>query len=219
MRSFVLVPMMLVACGENPADHTPAAEVVPANAAPAPAPEAGPAPSNDAPALAEGQSRLGGHIHFVGSNVRSSHTCRFDKWNGVMTPGEGGAVEALKLEFTADVNSVFCDWETKPDGVPKLEKHLRSDDFFHAEAHPEARFVSTTIEPAEGGDYKVTGDFSLRGVTNTISFPAKIDMSEGKLNAHARFDINRSDWGVEYKGAADNLIREEVVLDIKLEES
>ena len=49
MRSFVLVPMMLVACGENPADHTPAAEVVPANAAPAPAPEAGPAPSNDAP--------------------------------------------------------------------------------------------------------------------------------------------------------------------------
>ena len=72
MRSFVLVPMMLVACGENPADYTPAAEVVPANAEPAPAPEAGPAPSNDAPALAEGQARLGGHIHFVGSNVRSS---------------------------------------------------------------------------------------------------------------------------------------------------
>ena len=209
MRMVLVIPMMMVACGENPADHTPDAVVTPA--APV-TPEADVAP-------AEGQVALGGHIHFTGSNVRSSHTCRFDKWAGTMTPGASGAVEEMALEFTAEIESVFCDWETKPEGLAKLEKHLRAEDFFYAEAHPQAQFVSSKIEADADGSYKITGDFSLRGVTNTITFPAKIDMSEGKLNAHARFDINRSDWGVEYKGRADNLIREEVVLDIKLEGS
>ena len=103
MRMVLVIPMMMVACGENPADHTPDAVVTPA--APA-TPEADVAP-------AEGQVALGGHIHFTGSNVRSSHTCRFDKWAGTMTPGASGAVEEMALEFTAEIESVFCDWETE----------------------------------------------------------------------------------------------------------
>ena len=41
-------------------------------------------------------------------------------------------------------------------------------------------------------------------------------MDNGAFTAEAKFDIRRTDWGVSYKGAADNLIREEVVLDILL---
>ena len=125
-------------------------------------------------------------------------------------------VDSLSMEFTVETSSVFCDWDRKPNGVPRLEKHLRSDDFFHTEAHPQARFVSTQISAVDGGGYEVTGDFTLRGVTKTIRFPAQISMDNGAFTAEAKFDIRRTDWGVSYKGAADNLIREEVVLDILL---
>ena len=207
MRKTLCVGLFLVGCGENPADTTPDAQVIePAQQ------DAGP----DAAATQEGQKALSGHVHFTGSNLRSSHTCRFDSWSGSLLSGEGTAIDSLSLEFTVETTSVFCDWDRKPDGVPRLEKHLRSDDFFHTEAHPQARFVSTQIAAVDGGGFEVTGDFTLRGVTKTIRFPAQISWENDAFSAEAKFDIRRTDWGVSYKGAADNLIREEVVLDILL---
>ena len=208
MRKTMCTALFLVACGENPADTTPDAQIIdPAQ------PEAAASNASEAPA---GQKALSGHVYFTGSNLRSSHTCRFDTWSGSFLPGTGGAIDSLSLEFTVETSSVFCDWESKPDGVPRLEKHLRSDDFFHAEAHPQARFVSTQIAASEAGGFEVTGDFTLRGVTKTIRFPAQISWENGAFNAEAKFDIRRTDWDVKYTGAADNLIREEVVLDILL---
>ena len=37
-----------------------------------------------------------------------------------------------------------------------------------------------------------------------------------QVSIHAKFDINRKDWGVVYDGRADDLIRDEVVIEFKL---
>lgn len=50
-----------------------------------------------------------------------------------------------------------------------LERHLRTDDFFAAEAHPEARFVSTAVRRTGAGTAQVTGDFTLRGITRPLT--------------------------------------------------
>lgn len=213
MRSLLLISFFAVACGENPADSTPDAKVVKSGEVPVPADK----PETVAVADAGNRMDLTGHIQFTGSKVRGSHTCRFDRWSGSLNPGNGSSVDQMALEFDAETKSVFCDWETRPDGYPKLEKHLRAEDFFFAEKHPSARFVSTKIQGGEGELFQVTGDFTLRGVTNSITFPATINWKEGSFSAQARFDINRKDWGVSYAGAADNLIRNEVVLDIALQ--
>jgi polyisoprenoid-binding protein YceI len=212
MRSLLLISFFAVACGENPADLTPDAQVVKPDATPA----SGEKPDTVAVVDPGNRMDLTGHIHFTGSKVRGSHTCRFDRWSGFLNPGTGSSVDQMALAFDAETKSVFCDWETRPDGYPKLEKHLRAEDFFFTESHPKARFVSTKIQAGEGDLFQVTGDFTLRGVTNTITFPATISWKEGSFSANARFDINRKDWGVSYPGAADNLIRNEVVLDIAL---
>lgn len=211
MRSLLLISFFAVACGENPADLTPDAKVVKS--------EQAAAPTDKPEANAENAVALSGHIQFTGSKVRGSHTCRFDSWSGSLNPGNGSSVDQMSLEFDAETKSVFCDWQTRPDGYPKLEKHLRAEDFFFAEKHPNARFVSTKIQAGEGASFEVTGDFTLRGVTNSITFPATINWKEGSFSAQARFDIDRQDWGVSYSGAADNLIRDEVVLDIALQGS
>ncbi|ELX8378551.1 YceI family protein [Providencia vermicola] len=58
------------------------------------------------------------------------------------------------------------------------DKHLRSGDFLNASKYPEAKFVSTEVKK-EGDVYKITGDFTLNGVTKPITLDAKL-MGEGK---------------------------------------
>ena len=62
----------------------------------------------------------------------------------------------------------------------------------------------------------MSGDLTMRGVTRPVTFPAKIKMTDAGMEAAAKFTINRTDWGIVYKGKADNLIREGVVMNIQL---
>ena len=52
-----------------------------------------------------------------------------------------------------------------------------------------------------------------RGVTHSEFNPS----SNEKAKVHAKFDINRKDFGIVYAGMADDLIRDEVVVELKLE--
>ena len=47
---------------------------------------------------------------------------------------------------------------------PNRDAHLRTGDFFEAETHPTIDFVSTGVR-VEGGDFKVDGDLTIRGIT------------------------------------------------------
>jgi polyisoprenoid-binding protein YceI len=94
-----------------------------------------------------------------------------------------------------------------PDAVkPQLLGHLQSADFFNVVLHPEATFKITGITPYTGTDtnavaganYLVSGDFTMIGKTNPISFPAKINVSNEKVLTEATFKIDRTKWGMNY---------------------
>lgn len=53
-------------------------------------------------------------------------------------------------------------------------------------------------------------------MTKNITFPAEISVSPGAVTAKAEFSINRNDFAIVYKGKADSLIREEVVIRFDL---
>lgn len=83
------------------------------------------------------------------------------------------------------------------------DKHLRSADFLNVKAHPTATFESTQIEFMDADHAKVTGEFTLNGVTKTISFDVN-RVGEGKdpwggyragFNGHTRFAL--ADYGIE----------------------
>ncbi len=46
---------------------------------------------------------------------------------------------------------------------PQLTGHLHSEDFFDADNHPEITFKSTSVEQAEDGKLRITGDLTIRG--------------------------------------------------------
>lgn len=82
----------------------------------------------------------------------------FDRYTGSFTE-ENERITALNITIeTASVNTNQKD----------RDKHLRSDDFFSAEVHPEIHFKSTGIENTGDGTYTITGDFTMSGITKSI---------------------------------------------------
>lgn len=150
-------------------------------------------------------------IGFTGSKVTGSHDGGFNEFAGTVTL-VGEDPTASSVEVTIQMASVFTDSD-------RLTGHLQNDDFFDVPNHPTGSFTSTSIR--EGGDgeatHTMTGDLTLRGTTNRISFPATIQVDESSVKASAEFSINRMDFGINYAGREDDLIRELVVLRLNID--
>ena len=212
--------LLFTGCAKDPSQDAPKAEVGEVKtAAKKAAPEATDTkatPKAAAPA-ASGAITLTGDIGFVGSKVTGSHIGTFRKWTGKMTPG--ATLEASRLEFDVQVDSVFTDPDTRGAWNAKLDRHLVSEDFFFAAKFPKATFVSQKIVAGgtDGATHTLTGDLTMRGVTRSVTFPATMALTPKAFSANAEFTIDRTQWGIVYKGKADNLVRNGVVMKIKLE--
>lgn len=124
----------------------------------------------------------------------------------ITVPGED--LTQAVVEVDIDATTIWADNE-------KLTNHLKSADFFDVETYPEASFRSTGITRTADG-YEVTGNLTLHGVTKGISFPATLTKTLETVTAEAEFVIKRFDFGIAYKGKADDLIRDEVVIRLAI---
>lgn len=206
----------LAACNNNPADDVPAATVQDSPAEEAAEGEAAPTepatadeePAPEAEAPAAGTLALtpeNTSLTFVGSKVTASHDGGWEQFSGTLATADGQPAGG-SVELTFQMATIFADRD-------RLTQHLRSDDFFDVANHPTASFTSTSVVAAEAANtYTVTGDLVIKGVTKTISFPATIEVVGDQISASAEFAINRQDWGINYRGMPDDLIRDEVVI-------
>jgi polyisoprenoid-binding protein YceI len=117
---------------------------------------------------------------------------------------DGKDVTKAQINATIDVNSITT-------RVAKRDEHLKTADFFDVAKYPTMTFVSTSIKPAAGGKYSMTGNLTLRGVTRPVTFeldapagPVKDHNGVVKIGAAARGSINRKDFGVNYHQVLDN---------------
>lgn len=148
-------------------------------------------------------------IEFVGSKVTGSHNGSFQKFAGEIH--YTGDVTTSHVTITMDSDSLTTD-------TPDLTKHLKTADFFDVAKYPQAKFESTAIKAGgdKGASHTVTGNLTLHGVTKSVTFPATIAATPDAVTVDSSFAINRKDFGINYAGAADNLIRDEVVLTLKI---
>jgi polyisoprenoid-binding protein YceI len=150
-------------------------------------------------------------IQFVGSKVTGSHIGGFRQHEGTVTV-DGDRV--LQVEVTIDLDTIWTDDKQRDN--ERLTGHLKSGDFFDAENHPHARFVSTGIAQRDDGRFDVTGNLTMRGVTRSVTFPAAMAYTDGRLTVDANFRINRHDWNVSFPGMEDDLIRDHVGLTLQV---
>ena len=91
---------------------------------------------------------------------------RFNDFNGTFTV-DAENPENSKVEATIQTASVDSNHAER-------DKHLRSDDFLDVDKYPTATFKSTSIEQTGNDTAKITGDFTLHGVTKPVTLDAKM---------------------------------------------
>jgi polyisoprenoid-binding protein YceI len=194
----------IAACPKSEIDDKPKAKVEEAEKIdPKPPGEA----KSDAMTLALASE--GSSVGFIGAKVTGDHKGSFAKFNGTATV-EGDKLTGM--EIIVEVGSMSTDDE-------KLTGHLLDTDFFEAATYPQAKFTSLSIseKPGEGGaTHEVVGNLELKGQAKKITFPATIHVKDGSVHSTAAFSINRKDWGINYAGQPDNLIKDDVALELEL---
>ena len=181
----------------DPTEGKPAAAV----ADPLPPVETAP-PVGEVYTIAEGST-----VSFVGSKVTGSHDGGFHDFEGTITLPDGDPMQG-EIDIVIDTTSLWSDNE-------KLTNHLKSPDFFDVASHPTATFRSSSIAGTDSG-YEVTGNLDLHGVSKSITFPATIELGADSIAAQAEFSIKRFDFGIAYTGAADDLIRDDVLIKLDI---
>ncbi|MGB5321497.1 YceI family protein [Lutimonas sp.] len=105
-------------------------------------------------------------------------------------------------EFTIDMTSVE-NTDMEGEYKAKLEGHLKSDDFFGVENYPTAKLVFNKVKSTGKNSYEVTGDLTIKGKTNPVTF----DISIYGNKATANLKIDRTKFDVRYGSTSffDNL--------------
>ena len=112
-----------------------------------------------------GQYKLDPHHTSVTFNVDhlkfSRFMIRFDRVAGEIDWKEGG-LEKSQVAVTIDAASIDTN-------VPLLDKMVKGSDMLDVERNPQIRFVSTRFERTGDARGKLTGDLTIRGVTQPVT--------------------------------------------------
>ncbi len=94
-----------------------------------------------------------------------------------------------------------------------LDDHLKNEDFFDVENHPTAMVSISSAEEVVSPEYTFTGEMTILGVSNPITFTGIVSDLEDSLQLDSAFTINKDDYGIGsgFKGAA---IKDELEFDI-----
>ncbi|NHI16435.1 YceI family protein [Microbacterium excoecariae] len=119
---------------------------------------------------------------------------------------------------TADVASI----DSKDEG---RDQHLRSADFFDAEAFPTITFVSTGVRE-DGADLLVDGNLTIKDVTKPVTFELEVGgfgtdpWGNYKAGATATGTIDREDFGLTWNAALETggvLVGKDVKITLDLQ--
>ena len=103
--------------------------------------------------------------------------------------------------------------------------HLRSNDFLAMEEYPEITFVSTAVSQTGPDEFELTGDLTIKSVTNSVTIPFTYEgtvtdpFGNFRVGFEGSVTINRKDYGVTWNAALEGggvLVSDKVVLEFEI---
>ncbi|MGR3810129.1 YceI family protein [Jiulongibacter sp. NS-SX5] len=157
-------------------------------------------------------------VKWTGKKIGGQHVGTINLKSGEITV-ENGKISGG--EFVIDMTSIKNTDLTDEGYNQKLVGHLKSDDFFGVATYPIATFKVTSASAFRGNLATVTGDLTIKGKTEEISFTT-IKKANGYL---ASIKVDRSKFDVKYGSnsffdnlgdkAIDDIFELEVQLQLK----
>ena len=103
--------------------------------------------------------------------------------------------------------------------------HLRSNDFLAMDEYPQITFVSTGARQVDESTFELTGDLTIKGVTNPITIPfsfegaAKDPFGNLRVGFEGAVTINRKDYGITWNATLETggvLVSDKVTLEFEI---
>jgi polyisoprenoid-binding protein YceI len=149
---------------------------------------------------------LTGKTHFGNLSFKKA---QINLQDGVITSGN----------FLVNMTSLTVE-DLSGGGKAKLTSHLKSDDFFSVEKHPEAILTITQKAKVENGVQSLVGELTIKGIAHPVEFT----MTLGDNNsAKAQLTFDRSKYEVRFRSGSffenlgDKLILDDIKLEAKLQ--
>lgn len=110
-------------------------------------------------------------------------------------------------------------------GNEQRDAHLRSADFFDVENHPKITFETKRVE-RDGAKLRVTGDLTIRGVTNEVTLsgsvegPAKDPWGSQRVGFELSGELDREAFGLKWNQALEAggwLVAKKVKIEVALQ--
>jgi len=140
----------------------------------------------------------------------------------------GSAVRGRFDDFTTDITFAPDDLDdasvtteiaidSVDTGNAERDAGIVGEDWFDTATFPTARFESTDFEHQGGDTYRVTGELTVRDITEVVELPMTIDIDGDRATAtgsieldRRSFEVGRGDW------ATDTAVGYDVVLEIEV---
>ena len=151
--------------------------------------------------------------HLMVSKVRG----RFTDFEGTIVVADDPSESSV--EVTIQAASINTNDENR-------DKHVRTNDFLSTDEFPALTFRSTKVELSSGGDWKVNGDLTVRGVTRPIVLDVQFEgviqdpWGNQRLGFTASGEIDRNDFGVSFNAVLETggfVVSPKVKLEIEAE--
>lgn len=162
-------------------------------------------------------------LTWTGRKVIGQHTGHIKAESGSVQWGRDGMTGA---EITIDMTSITV-LDMDPESTAELTSHLKSRDFFNVWQYPRSSFRATRVEKIAGAaagspNYTVTGDLSIKGISNPVSFPVLAIQDKQGIRATGTLVFDRTQYGIKYRSGSvfdalgDKVIDDKVQIDFNL---
>ena len=148
--------------------------------------------------------------HAMVTKVRGS----FDEFEGIaVLDGDNPANSTVKVTIKA------ASIDTRN---AQRDAHLRSNDFLAMDSYPEITFASTAVRQIGDTSFEVTGDLTIKGVTNVVTIAVAYEgaamdpFGNLRVGFEGSVAINRKDYGVTWNAALEGggvLVSDKIVLE------
>jgi polyisoprenoid-binding protein YceI len=142
---------------------------------------------------------------------------RFSDYEGTIVVADDPADSSV--EVTIQAASINTNDEAR-------DNHVRTNDFLNVAEFPTLTFVSTKVELRPSGDWKVSGDLTIRGVTRPVVLDVEFEgviqdpWGNQRLGFTASSEIDRNEFGVSFNAALETggfVVSPKVKLEIESE--
>ena len=128
-------------------------------------------------------------------------------------------------DFTKSTVTVIIQAASIDTRNEQRDAHLRSNDFLAMEEYPQITFTSTGIQQTGPTSVELTGDLTIRGVTNSVTIPFEFEgaATDPYGNLRVGFEgsavINRKDYGITWNAALETggvLVSDKITLEFEV---